>query len=250
MGWNEYFLRNGYPVYLVDQAGRARSGFDATAYNAVRLGLKQSKDEPPILVVDHTRAWLQFRIGAKAGVPFPDTQFPVVAIDAFYKMWIPDLNATLPPDNPSYADLAKLGHKVGGAIMMGHSESFMFPERAALIDPAAVKGIISLESGYACAATFTEAEQVTLAKIPILIVFGDHLTDAAKPFRSIWTTSIAKCRRFVAAIKEKGGDVTLLSLPEAGLHGNTHMLMLDRNNLRVADLLINWINSHIDRQVR
>ena len=102
-------------------------------------------------------------------------------------MWIPDLNSALPPDNPSYADLAALAQKVGGAVLMGHSESFMFPERAALVDPADVKGVISLESGYACATTFTDEQRATLAKIPILIVFSDHHADAPEPFGSRWT---------------------------------------------------------------
>src|SRR5690348_13265502 len=29
MGWAEYFLRQGYAVYVVDQPGRARAGYDA-----------------------------------------------------------------------------------------------------------------------------------------------------------------------------------------------------------------------------
>lgn len=120
MGWNEYFLRSGRPVYVVDQAGRARSGFDATPYNEARLGTKSPKDLAPILIIGHEYAWTWFRIGPKFGVPFPDTQFPVEAVGAFYKMWIPDLNASLPSQNPSYADLAALAQKVGGAILMGH----------------------------------------------------------------------------------------------------------------------------------
>ena len=91
MGWSEYFLRAGRPVYVVDQAGRARSGFDATPYNAVRLGT--AKEQAPVQVIGHEYAWTWFRLGPKFGVPYPDTQFPVDAVDAFYKMWIPDLNA-------------------------------------------------------------------------------------------------------------------------------------------------------------
>src|SRR5580765_2746273 len=30
MGWNEYFVRKDRPVYLADQASRARSGFDGS----------------------------------------------------------------------------------------------------------------------------------------------------------------------------------------------------------------------------
>ena len=247
MGWSEYFVRAGRPVYIVDQVGRGRSGFDGTTYNAVRLGLKRPKDQAPVGITDHQDAWTWFRIGPKFGKPFPDTQFPVEAVDAFYKMWIPDLNALLPTENPSYADLAALGHKVGGAILMGHSESFMFPEHAALLKPTAVKGIISLESGYACATSFTPQERSALAKIPILIVFGDHISDAQPPFASQWTASIAQCRDFASEIQKVGGDVIFLHLPAIGIHGNTHMFMLDKNNLQIADLLLSWIDSHVER---
>ena len=38
MGWDEYFVRQGFDTYMIDQVGRARSGFDATTYNKVRTG--------------------------------------------------------------------------------------------------------------------------------------------------------------------------------------------------------------------
>jgi hypothetical protein len=250
MGWNEYFLRSGRPVYLVDQASRARSGFDATGYNAVKLGGAATKDASPIQIIGHEFAWIWFRIGPKFGVPFADTQFPVNAVDEFYKMWIPDMNATLPADNPSYADLAALSKKIGGAIVMGHSESFMFPERAALVDPLGVKGMISLESGYACATSFTDQDLASLAKIPLLIVFADHHAEAPEPFGSRWTTSMQQCRDFAASISKAGGDVTFIHLPELGIHGNTHMFMLDKNNLQIADLVFDWIGKHVEHQTQ
>ena len=33
MGWYEYFTRQGFPTYLGEQSGRARSGFDGTRFN-------------------------------------------------------------------------------------------------------------------------------------------------------------------------------------------------------------------------
>jgi len=247
MGWNEYFLRAGRPVYIVDQVGRGRSGFDATSYNAVRLGMKLPREQPPILIFNHELAWTYFRIGPKFGVPFTDTQFPVEAIDNFYRMWIPDLNPSLPIENPTYSDLAALGQKVGGAILLGHSEAFMFPEHAALLNPASVKGIISLESGRHCGDLLTEQERTTLAIIPILIVFADHLPDVPA-FASQWSRAITECREFAATMQKHGGDVTFVHLPEIGIHGNTHMLMLDKNNLQIADLLLKWIDDHVENR--
>ena len=37
MGWAEYFVRHGIPTYVVDHAGRARSGFDPSPTNRARL---------------------------------------------------------------------------------------------------------------------------------------------------------------------------------------------------------------------
>jgi pimeloyl-ACP methyl ester carboxylesterase len=36
MGWDEYFVRKGHPVYVPDQVGRGRSGFNQALFNNVR----------------------------------------------------------------------------------------------------------------------------------------------------------------------------------------------------------------------
>lgn len=61
MGWSEYFLRAGRPVYAVDQAGRGRSGFDATIYNSVRLGKKSPAAQPCRLRRKSARIWRRSR---------------------------------------------------------------------------------------------------------------------------------------------------------------------------------------------
>lgn len=246
MGWNEYLLRKGRPVYVVDQVARARSGFDATAYNQVKLGLAPPDKLPGILMVSHEIAWTWFRLGPKFGTPFADTQFPVEAVDEFYKQGVSDLSALVPNPNPNFSNLAALANKVGGAVLVSHSQSFMFPERAALVDPAGIKGIISLETGYACTTPLTADEAAKLAKIPILFVFSDHLGDAPDSLGKRWTESFENCKKIIAQLKAAGGDATMLHLPEAGLRGNSHLMMYDKNNLQVADLLLKWIAEHVE----
>src|SRR5437870_2066529 len=46
MGWNEYFVRRGRPVYLADQASRARSGFDPGTISAVKAGTTPASQLP------------------------------------------------------------------------------------------------------------------------------------------------------------------------------------------------------------
>ena len=37
----------------------------------------------------------------------------------------------------------------------------------------------------------------------------------------------------------------MLHTPELGIRGNSHMIMQDKNNLQVADLIIGWIDCHL-----
>jgi len=38
----------------------------------------------------------------------------------------------------------------------------------------------------------------------------------------------------------------MMYLPKLGVKGNSHMLMQDRNNLDLADLLLGWIDKHVE----
>jgi len=40
----------------------------------------------------------------------------------------------------------------------------------------------------------------------------------------------------------------MMHLPKYGQFGNSHMLMQDKNNLQVADLIMKWIDEHVERQ--
>lgn len=242
MGWSEYFLRQGRPVYIPDQTSRGRSGFDASAINQARLGAVPSTSIPNVFTFGRRAAWKIFRLGPEYPKAFPDEQFPVGAFDELAKQVIPDLNATLSNPNPTYANLAALGVQLKGAVLMGHSESGFFPERAALVDAAGVRGIISIE-GY-CPTTLGQRELAGLARIPILLVFADHLSDIPE---IPGARALADCRTFVRQVIDAGGDAIVLHLPEAGLKGNSHMLMQDLNNLTIADLVLAWIDKHVER---
>jgi len=37
-----------------------------------------------------------------------------------------------------------------------------------------------------------------------------------------------------------------MHLPKMGIKGNSHMLMQDRNNLQLADLVLQWIDRHAE----
>ena len=246
MGWSEYFVRKGHSVYLADQSSRARSGFDATRINAVKLGHVPPSELPNIFMVSHQASWLVFRFGPTFNTAFSDEQFPVQAADELYKQMIPDLNAFLPTPNPTWINMAALAVQLKGAVLMGHSESGFFPEQAALINPTGVRGIVSIETP--CTTTLKPEELSKLAKIPILIMFGDHLGDIPGPLGSFWPTGFDACNKFVQQVNDTGGDAQMMYLPKMGIKGNSHMLMQDKNNLQLADLILGWIDNHVERK--
>ncbi|HSP66633.1 MAG TPA: hypothetical protein VLN48_02825, partial [Bryobacteraceae bacterium] len=211
MGWNEYFVRKDRPVYLADQVSRARSGFDPSTLNAVRAGTLPPSQLPNVLAATHQTAWSVFRFGPKFGEPFADGQFPIEAVDELYKQMIPDLNSTLPNPNPTFKNMAALAVKLNGAVLMGHSESGFFPEQAVLADPgaaASIKGLISIE--MPCP-ELPPAQIATLAKIPTLVMFGDHL-DMQGGGPANWSASFESCQKFVQQMKDQGGDAEMMHL--------------------------------------
>jgi pimeloyl-ACP methyl ester carboxylesterase len=247
MGWYEYFTRNGYPTYLAEQSGRARSGFNGTIYNEVKEGLQPLSAQPPVLIAGAQFAWSVFRFGPSFGVAWPDEQFPMDKVEELYKQVIPDLILTEVPNllaefsspttnNPTVVNMAALARQLGGAILIGHSQSSGFPTQATLKDATGVRGIIGLETG--CFGNLDAAQIATLATVPILIVVGDHQAPPPPP---------ASCATEMQQVNAAGGDMTFISLPDVGLHGNSHMMMQDRNNLQVADVLLDWIDQHVEQ---
>jgi pimeloyl-ACP methyl ester carboxylesterase len=249
MGIDEYFVRQGYPVYDVDQVWRGRSGTDVTVFNQVRAGTIPPMSQPSMIRTSAETAWTVFRFGATFGTPFPDTQFPVDHATEFYKQGVPSFTL-IPPGaaDPNYKNLSDLAAKLKGAVLMGHSQSALFPMQAALTNPTGMKGLILTEPPSGCnATTLTDQQIATLATIPILIEFGDHLD--SPPVAAVWTAALANCKAFIARVNAvPGGNAQIVHLPEIGIHGNSHMWMLDKNNLQVGDVILNWIDQNVGKK--
>ena len=61
MGWAEYFLRQGYAVYVIDQPGRARAGYDADSQGpqaAPDLAATEQRFTAP----ERSKLWPQARL--------------------------------------------------------------------------------------------------------------------------------------------------------------------------------------------
>jgi hypothetical protein len=82
-----------------------------------------------------------------------------------------------------------------------------------------------------------------LTKIPIMIFYGDNIPEKpmGNPGQDQWRVRLAMARLWRDAVNRHGGDVTVVHLPEIGIHGNTHFPFSDLNNLEIADLLSQFL---------
>ena len=218
MGWDEYFVRKGHPVYVPDQVGRGRSGFNQALFNNVRAGTAPAANLPALLRFSDEVVWPNFRFGLKPGEPFADAQFPVAAVDELSKQGVPDVSyGGLPTPNPTFKALSDLARQLGGAVLMGHSQSGRFPLEAALVDPTVARGLVLVEPGI-FPSRYTDEQVKTLAKVPVLVVFGDHRdTPTGIGSRPSWQISFDGCQELIARLKAAGGQAQMLD-PAATRH--------------------------------
>lgn len=248
MGWDEYFVRKGHPVYVPDQVGRGRSGFNQAIYNDVRAGARTPANQPEILRFSDEGVWPNFRFGTKPGVPFPDTQFPLAALDELSKQAVPDLNRGLPTPTPTIKALSDLATQLKGAVLMGHSQSGSFPLDAALLEPGVAKALVLVEPG-SCPARYADDQIKTLAAVPLLVIFGDHRENpTGLPTLPTWQQRFEACQSLIARLKAAGGQAQMLDPIERGIRGNTHMMMQDRNSLQIADLILQWLDERLGKR--
>lgn len=238
-GWDTYFVRSGHPVYLTDQTGRGRSGFDATPFNQARAGDIPPGDQPSIFHASHQRGWSAFRFGAAFGEVFDGQRFPMDSVDELYKQMVPDMNGTLPNPNPTYKSLADLAIKLDGAVLVGHSQSGRYPIEAALVSMEGIKGLVVIEG---TARDFTQEEIDKLTAVPILVLFGDYID--LGPVR--WLDRMNFYIDLVQQINDAGGNATMMHLPAMGIYGNSHMLMQDNNSDQLAGIVDHWIKKNVE----
>jgi pimeloyl-ACP methyl ester carboxylesterase len=249
MGWDEYFVRKGHPVYVPDQVGRGRSGFNQAAFNDARAGSVPAGSLPRWLRFSDEVVWPNFRFGSKPGAPYDDTQFPIAAVDELSKQDVPDVSfGGVPNPNPTLKALSDLATQLNGAVLMGHSQSGPFPLEAALLNPAVAKGLVLVEPGR-CPGNYTDEHIKSLARLPILIVFGDHRdTPTGISTDHFWQISYESCQALVGRLNAAGGRAQMLAPPEQrSLRGSSHMMMQDKNNREIADLILQWIGDRVSK---
>src|SRR5687767_8758378 len=140
-GWGDYFLQRGYAVYIVDQPGRARSGFFSEAYGKTRrpnTAAMSSRFTAPRLAKQYPQA--QFH------TQWPGTGTPGDPVfDQFFASQVEDIAdlGTIERLNRE-AGIALLD-KIGPAVLLTHSQSGPFGWALADARPRLVKGILAIE---------------------------------------------------------------------------------------------------------
>lgn len=239
-GFANIFLRKGYSVYLVDQPGRGDAG--------------QTTKPIQITATPDDQTWFtQFRIGQYPkfynGVQFPKDS---LSLDRFFRMMTPNTGNV---DEATVVNgMSAVFDTSGNGILFTHSAGGA-PGWKTAIKNDHVKAVVAIEPG---GFTFPEGETpegnrggagvpleafMRLTKIPIVVYYGDNIpkeeTNAAS--QNFWHNVLATARQWAKVVNAHGGDATIVHLPEAGIKGNTHFIMSDLNNKKIADLLTAWL---------
>jgi pimeloyl-ACP methyl ester carboxylesterase len=234
MGWDEFFVRRGFPTYVIDQAWRGRSAISPAQIDAVKMGKAEAETLPPVFSAGREPAWAIFRFGPEYPKVFPGMQFPLEAQGEFWKQMVADWSAALPVPNPTVPGLSELAKRLKGAVLVSHSQSGIYPFQTAALDRTGIRALVAIEPA-ACPDPAKD-DLAPYKDLPILVLFGDYVDASPR-----WAPRLKQCRSFVAAANAAGGRAELILLPEIGIHGNSHMLMQDKNSLDIADWLAGWI---------
>jgi pimeloyl-ACP methyl ester carboxylesterase len=241
-GFRTLFLRRGFPVYLLDQARRGSAGKTTTA--------GEINTEP-------NEQWFfnQFRLGLWPDL-YEGGQFShdPSALEQFFRAMVPD---TGPLDSEVIVAGASAAiDRIGPLVLVTHSHAGGFGWTATIRNNENVRAVVSIEPGSGFVFPGDELPEAmpssngtlepvpvparefeALTRVPIVVYYGDNIptepTDIAG--RDNWRTRVAMARLWVEAINRHDGDATFVSLPEIGIHGNTHFAFSDLNNHEIVE---------------
>jgi hypothetical protein len=146
---------------------------------------------------------------------------------------VPDWAYSMSTPNPTVPALGLLAKRLKKAVLISHSQSGIYPFQAIARGADGVAGIVAVEP-TACPAP--SADTKPYVGIPILLLYGDFIAESPG-----WSAHYAACKAFAASVNAAGGHVDVVETPQLGMHGNSHMMMQDRNNLQIADVVADWI---------
>ncbi len=281
-GWAEFFVERGYVVYIVDQPARGRSPYNDALGPNVRF--PSSQIEQRFTAHEKFNLWPQAKLHTQWPGDGPGKgQRGDPIFDQFYASQVQYLGSN-PMTQQLIRDAASaLLDKIGPAIIMTHSQSGAFGWAIADARPKLVKGIVAAEpSGPPFRnAVFSEEPARLWGMTDIAITYDPPVTDPKQiavveqaaadgpnltkcmmqkePARRLPTLAgipiliLAAESSYHAAydhctskyLTQAGVQNTFVRLETVGLRGNGHMLMIEKNNLEIADFIDQWMTKNV-----
>jgi pimeloyl-ACP methyl ester carboxylesterase len=281
-GWAEYFVEQGYVVYMIDQPMRGRSAWHP--------------GDGPTRMFTAANEEFQFTAIASAGT-WPQakkhTQWPSEGpskgkkgdpvFDAFYATQVETVISNEATQQRNQDAGAALLDKIGPAIVLTHSQSGAFGWLIADARPALVKAIVAIEpSGPPFEATIIgtgKARAWGPTDVPItydppvkdpseIAVVRDAEADGPDLFvcwmqkaparqlinlKNVPVMIMAAEASYHQAydhctakyLNQAGVKTEYIRLQDKGVHGNGHMVMIEKNNLEVARVVDEWVVKNV-----
>ena len=140
-GWAQFFLRHGYAVYVVDQAGRGRSAYSSDIYGPQMMPSLDSVQKR-FTAIENYNLWPQAHL---------HTQWPGKGVagdpifDQFYASQVQAMVSFPLQQQFTSEGIIALLDKIGPAILLTHSQSGATGWPVADARPDRVKALISVE---------------------------------------------------------------------------------------------------------
>ena len=282
-GWAQYFVRQGYAVYVVDQPGRGRSGFLAAATgpmqnsardNSASRFVSQEKFKLWPQAVLHTQWPGNGEPNDPATLQLAMSQLPAIA----------DFDKQQPMVRDA---LIALVDQLGPSILMTHSQGGAFGWPVADARPDKVKAILAIEPNgppgraldFIGAPDYFKEGKLALSYgiTSVPMAYAPALADAselkfvkedkpdgpglatcwkqAEPARQMVNlkmpimvlTSEASYHApydhcTVKFLQQAGVKPAFIRLADLGIKGNSHVLMLEKNNREIAAVIAGWLD--------
>jgi pimeloyl-ACP methyl ester carboxylesterase len=283
-GWAEYFVRRGFAVYVVDQAGRGRSIYNQSADGPLAYPSAENI-ERQFTAIEKYNIWPQAKM---------HTQWPGKGVrgdpvfEQFRASQNPSMTDNIKMDAANRAGGSAILRRIGPAIVLTHSRSGPFGWEIADDVPELTKAVIAVEpAGPPFYNVVPTATNDPAAARRYGVAF-DHMTydppvkditDLApkredkprgKDLQACWMASVPHKLPRLAGIpimivtaeasyhaaydhctseylKQVGVPNDFTPLSANGIHGNGHMMMLEKNNLEIARLIADWIGKHVKK---
>ena len=230
-GWQTIFVRAGYPVYVVDATWRGRSAMSQNDIQGVRLGKLEPATLPVMLTGDQEMAAPDV-----GGFRLRNSNFPIEALDQYMAQLVPDFffsEQNGPP--PNVKALTALLEEIGPAVVLAHSQGGLTAYPTLIEHPDLFQAYVAVEALGSCGA-ITDAGADFPSEVPVLLMSGDPIDSSVEP-----PFGIEECKTVADDHPEL--DLTVDYLIDAGIMGNSHMMM-DTNNKQIASRIMTWLQVH------